>query len=68
VRPIVKYLFLVCLVLCLQSCSPGTTDEPLPNVVFIMADDMGWGGVEAAALRLTPEQRRSAVIVAAIPA
>lgn len=44
---IVKCLFLVCPLLCLPSCSPGTVDEPrsLPNVVYIMADDMGWGDV-----------------------
>jgi len=44
---IVKYLFMVCPLLCVQSCSLGANDEPLPNVVFIMADDMGWGDVES---------------------
>ncbi len=43
----VKCLFIVGPVLCLQSCSPQANDESLPNVVFIMADDMGWGDVES---------------------
>ncbi len=46
-RAFVKYLFMVCLVVCLQSCNPQANDETLPNVVFIMADDMGWGDVES---------------------
>ncbi len=46
-REFVKYLFIVYPVLCLQSCSPPANDDSLPNVVFIMADDMGWGDVES---------------------
>ena len=46
-REFLKYLFMVCPVLCLPSCSPQANDETLPNVVFIMADDMGWGDVES---------------------
>lgn len=42
-----KYLFIVCPLLCLQSCSPQATDDALPNVVFILADDMGWGDVKS---------------------
>ncbi len=39
------YLFIVYPFFCLQSCSPPPDNHPLPNVVFIMADDMGWGDV-----------------------
>ena len=46
-REFVKYLFMVGPFLCLQSCNPQANDETLPNVVFIMADDMGWGDVES---------------------
>ncbi len=46
-REFVKYFFIVCPVLFLQSCGPQANDESLPNVVFIMADDMGWGDVES---------------------
>jgi arylsulfatase A len=31
----------------LLSCAPQTREPALPNVVFILADDMGWGDVEA---------------------
>lgn len=31
----------------LQSCSSDSTPVERPNIVFIMADDMGWGDVEA---------------------
>ncbi len=46
-REVLKYVFMVCPVLCLPSCTPQANDETLPNVVFIMADDMGWGDVES---------------------
>ncbi len=46
-REFLKYFFMICPVLCLPSCSPQANDETLPNVVFIMADDMGWGDVES---------------------
>ncbi len=45
-RP-VKFLLVVFPVLCLQACFPQTDDASLPNVVFILADDMGWGDVES---------------------
>ena len=44
-RELARYLFIVCPFLCLQACSPQSDNHPLPNVVFIMADDMGWGDV-----------------------
>lgn len=31
----------------LFSCESPPEEQPLPNVVFILADDMGWGDVEA---------------------
>jgi len=46
-RTFVECLLVVCVGLCLQSCNPQQNEEPLPNVVFIMADDMGWGDVES---------------------
>ncbi len=42
-----KYLLVIFPVLCLQACVPQTDGASLPNVVFIMADDMGWGDVES---------------------
>jgi arylsulfatase A-like enzyme len=28
---------------CIIGCSPGTDKQPGPNIIFIMADDMGYG-------------------------
>jgi len=40
-----RLIIIVFAPLCLLSCRPSTTQENRPNVVFIMADDMGWGDV-----------------------
>ncbi len=46
-RTVAKYLTIVAPILSLQSCNPLVQEKALPNVVFIMADDMGWGDVES---------------------
>jgi arylsulfatase A len=33
----------LCASYALISCSPGNKKEPLPNIVFILADDLGYG-------------------------
>ncbi|MFT5142887.1 MAG: arylsulfatase A [Rhodothermales bacterium] len=43
----VRCLVILCLVPGLQACNPQADDLPPPNIVFIMADDMGWGDVES---------------------
>jgi len=43
------YFFTISLLVTLGSAvgaSTAAADENLPNVVFIMADDMGWGDVQ----------------------
>ncbi len=46
-RDFTKYLIICTSLLWLQSCMPQQKQIDLPNVVFIMADDMGWGDVES---------------------
>ena len=37
------YLPAALIVAILTGCLPNSTEEPLPNIVFIMADDLGYG-------------------------
>jgi arylsulfatase A len=38
-----KIPIVVCASYALISCSPGSKKEPLPNIVYILADDLGYG-------------------------